>query len=158
MAIPHNNDISLRFFKLKNTTCYLYTVQTPLTLHLIPEDGPVQGPKHVVFSLNKRLLQILQLCSDLPYVLPHETSCFIKRVEFLCWIRKCQLLKNWSMKRVVKWLNTITRRYINYASLNKINIIPTNVKNGSCLTCPLRSDTLVFLRHYSHHWQTEAFK
>jgi hypothetical protein len=31
----------------------------------------VQGPKHVVFSLNKRLLQILELCFDLPYLLPH---------------------------------------------------------------------------------------
>jgi hypothetical protein len=72
MAIPQNNEISLRFFKVKkNTTYYFYTVQTPLTLRLRPEDGPVQGPKHVVFSLNKRLLQILQLCFDLPYFLPH---------------------------------------------------------------------------------------
>jgi len=30
--------------------------------------------------------------------------------------------------------------------------------NGNCLPCPLRSDTLVVLRHYPHHWQTEAFK
>jgi hypothetical protein len=51
--------------------CYFYTVYTPLTLHLRPEDGPVQGPKHVVFSLNKSLLQILQLSFDLPYPLPH---------------------------------------------------------------------------------------
>jgi hypothetical protein len=42
-----------------------------MTLHLRPEDGPVQGPKYVVFSLNKRLLQILQLCFDLPYIFPH---------------------------------------------------------------------------------------
>jgi hypothetical protein len=31
----------------------------------------VYSTKHVVFSLNKRLLQILQLCFDLPYLLPH---------------------------------------------------------------------------------------
>jgi hypothetical protein len=81
----------------------------------------------------------------------------MKCVEFLCCIRNCQLLKNCSMKLVVNWFNTITRRYIIYASLNKINIIPTNVTNGNCLSCPLRSDTLV-LRHYPHHRQTETFK
>jgi hypothetical protein len=27
---------------------------TAVTLHLRPEDGPVKGPKHVVFSLNKK--------------------------------------------------------------------------------------------------------
>jgi hypothetical protein len=75
MATPHNNEISLRFFKVKNTTCYFYTVQTPLTLHLRPEDGSVQGPKHVVFSLNKRLLQILQLCFD---TIPPSSFAYIK--------------------------------------------------------------------------------
>jgi len=59
---------------------------------------------------------------------------------------------------VDNWFNTITRRYIVYASLNKINIIPTNVMNGNCLSCPLRSDTLVVLRHYPHNRQTETFK
>jgi len=61
---------------------------------------------------------------------------------------------------VVNWFNAITRRYtsIVYASLNKINIIPANVMNDNCLSYPLRSDTLVVLRHYLHHCQTEAFK
>lgn len=88
----------------------------------------------------------------------NEHPCSIKCVEFLCWITICQLLKNCSMKLVVNWFNTITRRYIVYASLNKINIIPTSVTNGNCLSCPLRSHTLFVLRHYPHHWQTEAFQ